>query len=305
MIVALFVMTIPFGFAKAADIKNNLDSLVYITTGSGYAGGGILLKENYFLTNSHIIHGETGLKVTSHQYNEYPAHVVWDDEAYDLALVQVDDWQTYKSENVIRYAKPTTHYDILDNVYLFGHPNHSVFSATRGIISNRTFHLTNRNFVIVTDSGLYQGMSGGMMVNEKGQLLGMNELFMKTDGGSLGGVIPYEIIRKVMRDQELYHENRPAMGGVTFNATGKVIGFSENSTSHAQGYEIGDIVVSGIDVDGHEVVFANNTQRVMFFTSRDLDVPTIANIIRNGKKMAITLHPSFNIIPNDSPIPQE
>src|SRR5262245_48380586 len=54
-------------------------------------GSGVVISsDGHVLTNSHVIHGATGLTVSSTDGRLFPASVLGDDPATDLALIRVE-----------------------------------------------------------------------------------------------------------------------------------------------------------------------------------------------------------------------
>src|SRR5258706_9575224 len=58
--------------------------------GEGRGSGVVISSDGYVLTNSHVIHDATALTVSLTDGRRFPASILGDDPATDLAVIQVE-----------------------------------------------------------------------------------------------------------------------------------------------------------------------------------------------------------------------
>ena len=160
-----------------------LPSIVYIkATEKGsrglsyFSGTGIIVTASgYVLTNFHIIEKTDSVKVMllDSQATYYDAKVIGVDEEFDLAVLKFD------GEGLGLTPAQLGDSDALavgDTVYAEGNPmGYLLGTMTSGIVSalGRDTELDNDLGLIQTDVPLNPGNSGGALVNEHGQVVGI------------------------------------------------------------------------------------------------------------------------------------
>jgi len=163
-----------------AGSRSKREELDFVGTGSGF----VLNKDGFLLTNEHVIkdceittiHLASGLK---------KAAVVAADETNDLALLRAD---LEGSESFpISYRNAS----LLDDIIVAGYPFSSALSTsvkvTRGVVSSLA-GIKNDYSQIQFDAALQPGNSGGPILNEKGNVVGVatsglnKELFLENSG---------------------------------------------------------------------------------------------------------------------------
>jgi len=173
-------------------------------------GTGIIVDENgYILTNSHVIGDGRAKEITVQLTDgrEIEGTVLWNDSSMDLAVVKIDVTNLAAAElgdsddvNIGAYA------------VAIGNPFGLAFdrSVTQGVISglNRTITVGDNNTqtkmegLMQTDASINSGNSGGPLLNNKGQVIGINTAKAPA-GEGLGFAIPINtakpIIEEVMR----------------------------------------------------------------------------------------------------------
>lgn len=185
-----------------------LPSVVKVLTSDG-AGTGVFIEvdsNHLILTNHHVIAGnnEVGIQLPDDNKDKkiFLAKVVIYDEIRDLALVKLNEVK----ENIypLKFAK--TEINIGDDVHAIGHPLGEDWTYTRGYVSQmRKDYSWKSNYtehhvanVIQTQTPISSGNSGGPLVNNSGELVGINT-FGNTKGQGLNFSVANSSIREFLQ----------------------------------------------------------------------------------------------------------
>jgi putative serine protease PepD len=171
-----------------------------------------LTSDGYILTNAHVvtIGGSTDnveLSVRTNEGEVSPAKVVGTDPTNDLAVIKIE---TTKPLTPMVFAD-SSKINVGDQVVAIGAPLGLEATVTRGIVSalNRTIQVassenpneTGLEFwsgssvppvnlgVIQTDAAINPGNSGGALVNDRGELIGINVAIARASSSAEGGSI--------------------------------------------------------------------------------------------------------------------
>ncbi|EFK08049.1 serine protease MucD family protein [delta proteobacterium NaphS2] len=166
----------------------------------GYSlGSGFIINEQgYILTNAHVIHNATDIRVVlSERRKEYPARIVGADRVTDTALIRIEP-------DHLLTVLPLGNSDRLrigEMVLAIGNPLGLRHSVTSGIVSatERISPGLNEKLLdfIQTDSAINPGNSGGPLVNLHGEAVGINTAVV-SEAHSIGFAIPINTVKKVM-----------------------------------------------------------------------------------------------------------
>ena len=174
------------------------------STGSGV----IISNEGLVVTNHHVAGNANRLSCRLHNGKEIMADLLGADAMTDLAVLQLRLDDNNSNENLFKTATfgNSDQVKIGDICYAMGSPAGLSQSITRGIISNlamispfrTSFRLDGENVGELVrwlghDAVIFPGNSGGPLVNEKGEIIGINEVGI----GSLGGAIPSNLAKEV------------------------------------------------------------------------------------------------------------
>lgn len=142
-------------------------------------GTGIVLDDKgLILTNDHVVAGASSVLAgpgTSPSKTR-PAQIVGEEANQDLALIKIDPTDLNLHPLSLVSSKSV---QIGDSVYAIGNPYGLDETLTRGIVSalNRTIAAPNGSPIdnaIQTDAALNPGNSGGPLLNEQGEVIGVN-----------------------------------------------------------------------------------------------------------------------------------
>ncbi len=177
----------------------------YALTESGEGSGIIITPDGYIATNSHVVGDSknTGVMITLNTGEQYLGTIIGIDKKTDLAVIKID-------ANNLTPANFADSGNLVvgQEVYAIGNPGGSAFSnsLTCGSISAINRVLSSNAYVkyIQTDAAINPGNSGGALINEYGQVIGINTAkLVGTDYEGMGFAIPsnkvVEIINKLIR----------------------------------------------------------------------------------------------------------
>jgi S1-C subfamily serine protease len=168
-------------------------SIQAVTAEGADTGTGIVLNENgLILTNDHVVQGATSIQVNSHQASQTRAATLVGEEANsDLALIKVDP--SGLGLKPLKLAS-TGSLRVGDPVYAIGSPYGLEETLTQGLVSALDREIAapdgaKISGVIQTDAALNPGNSGGPLLNEQGEVIGVNSQ-IASDAASVGGSQP-------------------------------------------------------------------------------------------------------------------
>ena len=195
--------------------NNSIESVVTVYTYGGnrsYAnnsiGSGVIFSEDgYIVTNTHIISGNKLIKVKLHSGEEFDANLIGADVNADIAVLKINSNSLLKPINVSN----SDDLKVGDKVLAIGNPYGIGISVSSGIIS-----ATGRDYgnpyleLIQTDAAINPGNSGGALINENGNLIGINTKIFSRTGAyqGLGFAIPSNNIVQIASEIIQYGEIR-------------------------------------------------------------------------------------------------
>ncbi|HZG74528.1 MAG TPA: trypsin-like peptidase domain-containing protein [Paenibacillus sp.] len=221
-------------------------------------GSGIVYKREgnaaWIVTNHHVIEGASSLEVVSADGKRMTGTVVGSDPLTDLAVLKID---ARELAAVAEFGDS----DALaegEGVVALGHPYGLGFSptVTSGIISSlhRIIPISLamdgtidwEMELLQTDAAINHGNSGGALVNQAGQVIGINSMKVAESGvEGLGFAIPSNLAVPIIAELEQYGKvRRPYLGVATVDLDQyRVTDEEEEVVELPEGVEEGVIVL--------------------------------------------------------------
>lgn len=184
----------------------------------GSGSGVIIRSDGYIVTNNHVVEGASKVEVTLNNNKTYPATIVGTDPATDVAIIKID-----------ADGLPVVPFGDSDELRLgqwviaIGSPYDLRSTITAGIVSAKGRQMPHYEgefkieSFIQTDAAVNPGNSGGALVNQKGELVGVNTAIISQTGSYTGYsfAIPSNIVKKIAADLIDFGSVKRALLGVT------------------------------------------------------------------------------------------
>ncbi|MDC3161839.1 trypsin-like peptidase domain-containing protein [Gammaproteobacteria bacterium] len=170
-------------------------SLSYSNNKSGMGSGVIFSKEGYIVTNLHILNSNN-INVQLNNGKNYPANIIGIDKNADIAVLKISADENLNPINIA----DSDNLKIGDKVLAIGNPYGIGISVSNGIVS-----ATGRDYgnpylqLIQTDAAINPGNSGGALINENGNLIGINSKIFSSTGAyqGIGFAIPSNLVVQI------------------------------------------------------------------------------------------------------------
>ena len=165
-------------------------SLVSVVTEWGAGSGFFVSQDGYLVTNLHVVSGASRIRVFTQAGDWLVAEFVAKDAGNDLALLRIDPAD---AEIVVPMFGSAADLRVGDPVGALGAPFSLPNSLTVGIVSaldrrrpSATGTWEPMRAMIQTDAALNPGNSGGMLVDERGRVVGIPTQIESPDRASSG-----------------------------------------------------------------------------------------------------------------------
>lgn len=280
-------------------------------TGSGF----IIGASGTIVTNAHVIEGADQVVVTLRDGREFPGRVVGEDPLTDVAVIQVEasnlptvplgDSDTLRpGEWAIAIGNPLG----LDNTVTAG-----IISAT-GRSSSQIRVPDKRVSFIQTDAAINPGNSGGPLLNERGEVIGVNTAIIGGAQG-LGFAIPINTARRIANElivngkvehpylgiqmrtltpavREVVNQELRGQAQVRVDRGVIVLGIQRNSPAAQADLRLGDVIV---EMEGRTVTDAETVQQIV--QEATIGEPMALRLNRNGDEVSVSIRPAAMPLP--------
>ena len=162
-------------------IERIQDGVVQVTAGSGSGSGFIIDESGVVVTNEHVVRGQRTVGIWLTNGRRYAGEVLARDSTADLALVQIESDERFHAIAVGDSAGVRVGDEVLALGFPLAGKVGNSLTVTRGIISSkRTVNGVN---LLQTDAAINPGNSGGPLINEYGQVIGVNAFRIEETAG--------------------------------------------------------------------------------------------------------------------------
>ena len=244
----------------AAKVRaSNVGIVVYASnsTSASGEGSGVIMGEDstgnytYIITCAHVI-SDTGIKATvqTEDGESYDAEIVGFDTRTDLGVLKIKKTGLQAAE-----FGDSDALSIGDPVYAVGNPGGVEFfgSFTGGYISaiNRpvSSEIGYTMKCIQHDASINPGNSGGMLVNQYGQVIGINsQKIASTEYEGMGFAIPISSAQEIINDliKYSYVPDRPKLGITYYPVSAST---QYNMIAQIKGLPTGTLIINSISSD--------------------------------------------------------
>lgn len=268
----------------------------------GSGSGVILSSDGYIVTNNHVIQGASKIEVVLNDKRTYHGTVVGTDPSTDIALIKIDE------ENLPYIPMGNSdEIQVGEWVLAVGNPFNLTSTVTAGIVSakGRNINILQNQFAIEsfiqTDAAVNPGNSGGALVTQKGELIGINTAIASTTGSYTGYsfAVPVNMVKKVTEDLKSFGTVQRAFIGIQISDVSEeiakennmsdrngvfVAGIAENGAADEAGIKEGDVITHIQEVKVNSI--PKLQEQVSRFRPGDkLNI----SILRKGEEKSITV----------------
>lgn len=257
------------------------------------SGSGVIVeRDGYIITNNHVIDGATLIEVILNDKRSYEAELIGRDPTTDIALLKINETEL-----------PTVPLGNSDKVQVgewvlaVGNPFNLTSTVTAGIVSakGRSLNILDEAYriesFIQTDAAVNPGNSGGALINNLGELVGINTAIASQTGSFSGYsfAVPVNLVKKVIRDLKEFgkvqrgvigvqirdidarlaeEENLPVLNGAL------VTGIFKDGAADIAGIEEGDIISK---INGNAIKTSSELQEIVgrYRPGEELEVEVI------------------------------
>ena len=264
-------------------------------------GSGVIVSpDGYILTNNHVVDGATDVRVTLADKRQLKATIVGTDPKTDIAVLKVDG-SGYSAITIGDSSKV----QVGDYALAIGDPFGVGQTVTMGIISAKNrgnLGIEDYEDFIQTDAPINPGNSGGALVNDRGELVGINTAILSGGSGGnqgIGFAIPINLARSVM-SQILDHGkvNRAYLGIMVQDITpgiskamnlkdmkGVLVGdVSPTGPARKSGVQRGDVI---LEVNGKPMEDSRELRNTI--SMMDPNATVSLKLMRNGSPTDVSV----------------
>lgn len=199
---ASFTPALAIGF-DAEEIYNS----VFVVYSDDSLGSGFAIGKNCIITNAHVISSSNRVEIGTYSGDTYRAFVISMDRISDIAVLGV----TGGSFTPIQIAN-LDEISAGDDVYAIGAPNSMAYTLTKGVVSSKNRIIRKQRY-IQTDAAVNPGNSGGPLLNESGEVIGVNSYKISNSEG-IGLAIPIDYVVAYLKKSNIQLDERGNLPGV-------------------------------------------------------------------------------------------
>jgi serine protease Do len=174
-------------------IEHYQKAIIQIATPTG-TGTGFYVKEfDLIVTNEHVVGNNAEVTIAGKTFDKAFSRVWFTDRKHDLAFLEAPVNTELAEIHLGRYEDMKDG----DQVVAMGNPYGLNYTATRGVISKVDRIRDGLKFIQI-DAAINPGNSGGPLVNDKGEVVGVNSFIIR-GGDNLGFALPISYLHEALQ----------------------------------------------------------------------------------------------------------
>ena len=180
-------------------IESYQPAIIQIATQTA-TGTGFYIKEfDLIVTNEHVVGDNAEVTIAGKLFPKNLSRVWYTDRKHDLAFLETPKEIVLPELKLGKYESMKDG----DQVVAIGHPYGLNYTATQGVISKVDRIRDGLKFIQI-DAAINPGNSGGPLVNDDGEVIGVNSFIIR-GGDNLGFALPVNYLREAL---QLYLPNK-------------------------------------------------------------------------------------------------
>jgi len=267
-----------FGFADDGSNKLNVSDIAYseilkLENAKGTGSGFVIDREGkkFIVTNAHVVEPiksfDKNIVAYSYDRKEHNLKLVGADSYYDIAVLE---FISQPDSDLVPIEFADENFRIGQTCYAIGNPlSYFPYTVTQGIISAKNRPgICSKSGYIQSTAMLSSGNSGGPLINENGQLLGVNTLGTEK-AQQLNFSLESKIVKRVVDDLIKFGRVRRAYFGLEiFQLNRYYEDKDENIVTEVLNEvpKLYDVIPASpaatnlADYSGYEIISANNKE---------------------------------------------
>jgi serine protease Do len=167
--------------------------IIQIATPQGTGTGFYIRDYNLIVTNNHVVQNNSEAVIGGKLFPQQMSTVFFNDPKYDISFIKPPDSIDFPDIKLGR-SQPQDG----DRVIAIGHPYGLNYTATEGIVSKAKRMYNGLNYIQI-DAAINPGNSGGPLVNDTGEIIGVNT-FIISGGNNLGFALPSNYLSESLEE---------------------------------------------------------------------------------------------------------
>lgn len=190
---AVFMMLASTVYAAAIsfDAETVYESVFVVYSGQSL-GSGFAIGENCVITNAHVVERKSSIRIATYNGESYDGFLIACDEDLDIAVLGIPGVSFTPLK-----AADLSQMNVGDDVCAIGAPNSLAYTLTKGVLSAKARQVGAHTY-IQTDAAINTGNSGGPLLNDAGEVVGVNS-YKLSDSEGIGLAIPIDDVVAYLR----------------------------------------------------------------------------------------------------------